>query len=290
MIQPRLSHRCPLLYAVLIGLFFLSLKGPSSVAAQSITWDRLADGLAVGVWNPILSCDEVSPLVVTVIDPTQYRFVVHYYRNEPLTDPPDIHEWQAKTGHDVVFNAGLFRENFAYLGLLYGQGKPLGGKRHPSWMGLFVAEPTRNGHPAGILDLAIDAFDEQQPGYTEAAQSLMLLDRTGKVRVKQTGKQSQQTIVAEQHDGRILVLKTTSPVSLHAIGECLHIAYPAVRQAMAMDGGSSSDIAISPVLHQAIEKVAGARSWMSLLNAGTTGHIGLPAVIGVSPRQSSTGR
>lgn len=290
MMWPRLSHRPPVLCAILLGLFFLSWNGPPSAAAQTITWDRLADGLAVGVWNPPPLCNEVPPLFVTDIDPKYYRFVVHYYRNEPVTDPIDIHEWQARTGHDVVFNAGLFRENFAYLGLLYGQGKALGGKRHPSWMGLFVAEPTGSGLPAGILDLAIDAFDEQQPAYSEAAQSLMLLDRTGKVRVKQTGKQSQQTIVAEQQDGRILVLKTTSVASLHAIGQCLHDAYPAIRQAMAMDGGSSSDISIRPALRQAVEKTAGARSWMSLLNTGTTGHIGLPAVIGISPRHGTTVR
>ena len=96
----------------------------------------------------------------------------------------------------MVFNAGLFRENFSYLGLLYGKGKPMGGKRHASWMGLFVAEPTAGGpSTAGILDLSIDSFDEQQPAYGEAAQSLMLLDRAGKVRVNQTGKIAQQPLL-----------------------------------------------------------------------------------------------
>lgn len=290
MIRPQLSYRFSVFCGVLTGLLFFSWGGPSLAAAQTITWDRLGDGLAVGVWNPPPSCGEVPPFVITDIDPKHYRFVVHYYRNEPVTNPLDIHEWQAKTRHDVVFNAGLFRENFSYLGLLYGQGKALGGKRHPSWMGLFVAEPTGSGHPAGILDLAVDDFDEQQPGYTEAAQSLMLLDRTGHVRVKQTGKQSQQTIVAEQHDGHILVFKTTSVASLHAIGQCLLKAYPAVRQAMAMDGGSSSEISISPALRQAVERSGGTHSWMSLLDTGTTGHIGLPAVIGISPRRGPIGR
>lgn len=270
---------------VLFGTFLLCLEGPAPAATPSIGWERLSEGLAIAVWNPSSACQDVPPLVALDIDPARYRFSVHHYRNEPVPDPLDIHEWQARTGHDLVFNAGLFRENFAYLGLLYGNGQPLGSKRHGSWLGLFVAEPTGpGGQAAGILDLAADPFDEQRPPYREAAQSLMLLDRAGRIRVKQTGKQAQQTIVAEQDNGHILVLKTTAATSLHAIGQCLHDIYPGIRQAMAMDGGSSSDLSVNPILLQAAGQTAGAHPWMSLLNAGTTGHIGLPAVIGISPR------
>ena len=275
--------------AIVAGLILVSLSHP--VSAQSILWDRPAEGLALGVWNPSPPCRDVPPMVVSDIDPLRYRISVHYFRNEPFLEPPDIHEWQRRTGHDLVFNAGLFRENFSYLGLLYTQGKSLGSKRHASWMGLFVAEPTEAGaSKAGILDLSLDPFDEQQPPYGEAAQSLMLLDRTGKVRVKQTGKQSQQTIVGEMRNGHILIMKTTEVASLHAIGRCLHEAYPQVRQAMAMDGGSSSDLLVSPALQKIIEKSAGAHPWMALLNAGPTGHIGLPAVIGISPRVNTSQR
>ena len=232
---------------------FLSSRSSHPASAQTIDWDHPGEGLAIGVWDPSSVCNDVPPLVVSEIDPLQYRISVHYFRNEPFEEPPDIHEWQRRTGHDMVFNAGLFRENFSYLGLLYAQGKPLGGKRHASWMGLFVAEPTETGTArAGILDLSIDPFNEQRPPYGEAAQSLMLLDRSGKVRVNPSGKQSQQTIVGEMKNGHILLMKTTEPVSLHAIGRCLHEAYPQIRQAMAMDGGSSSDVSISPALQKAV--------------------------------------
>ena len=273
---------------ILAGLFSIGSISHSA-SAPSIAWDRPADGLAIGIWDPSPLCRDVPPLVISEIDPQRYRISVHYFRNETLLEPPDIHEWQRRTGHDLVFNAGLFRENFSYLGLLYAQGKSLGGKRHASWMGLFVAEPTQAGASrAGILDLSTDPFDEERPPYSEAAQSLMLLDRTGKVRVKQSGKQSQQTIVAELQNGHVLIMKTTEVASLYAIGQCLHEAYPEVRQAMAMDGGSSSDLSISPTLQRAVEKTEGAHPWMALLNAGPTGHIGLPAVIGVSPRRNTS--
>jgi len=283
-------HRSfPLRSIILILTILFSLGEARPDTARVMAWDHLAEGLAVTIWNPPPACQDVPELIMLEIDPVHYRFSVHYYRQEPIPEPPDIHEWQARTGHDLVFNAGLFRENFAYLGLLYGNGQSLGSKRHGYWMGLFVAEPTgSDSRPAGILDLTIDSFDEQRPSYREAAQSLMLLDRTGKIRVRQTGKLAQQTIVAEQDNGRILVLKTTAVTSLYAIGHCLREGYPNIRQAMAMDGGSSSDLSISPALLQAAEQTSGRHPWASLLNTGPTGHIRLPAVIGISPRQQDS--
>ena len=273
--------------AILAGLAVVASLGHAASDQPAITWDRPAEGLAIGVWDPSPLCDDVPPLLVSDIDPLRYGISVHYFRNEPFREPPDIHEWQRRTGHDLVFNAGLFRENFSYLGLLFAQGKSVGSKRHAFWMGLLVAEPTEaDAARAKILDLSVDPFDEQRPPYREAAQSLMLLDRTGKVRVKQSGKQSQQTVVAELENGHILVIKTTEVASLHAIGQCLHEAYPHIRQAMAMDGGSSSDLSISPALQRAVEKTAGAHPWMALIDPGPDGHIGLPAVIGISPRRN----
>jgi len=282
----HLSSRSFLIQAAFLFTAILLCPGVARAAADPVMeWDQLAEGLALAVWNPPATCPDLSPFIVLEIDPTQYRFSVHHYQEEPVSFPPDIHEWQARTGHDLVFNAGLFRENYAYLGLLYGKGQPLGSKRHNHWMGLFVAEPTASdSQTAGILDLAVDRFDEERPSYREAAQSLMLLDRTGKIRVRQTGKRAQQTILAERNNGHIVLLKTTSVTSLYAIAQCLRDAYPSIRHAMAMDGGSSSDLSIRPGLRLAAEQLSGAHPWASLLNSGPTGHIGLPAVIGISPR------
>ena len=275
----------------LLGIIFVMLSGPSTSSGQTLTGDRLGNGLSISVWDPHTQCPDVAPLVAIEIDPDRYRFTVHHYQQDGLTEPPDIREWQEQTGHDLVFNAGLFRENYAYLGLLYGNGRSLGSKRHTTWLGLFAAEPAedRSSRRARVLDLTYDTFDEQHVPYREVAQSLMLLDRTGKVRVRQTGKRAHQTLVAEQGDGHLLVLKTTEAASLYALGECLRDAYPSLRQVMAMDGGSSSDVSVSPSLREATSKMAGTHSWIPLLEGGITTHIGLPAVIGISPRRDQTG-
>lgn len=282
---PHLQKVFRVVTALVVGVLLLPYQPTEDVLAQSVSWNRLAEGLSIGLWTPSDACPDVAPLIVADIDPVRYRFAVHYYRNESFGEPLDINEWQMKTGHVLLFNAGLFQENYTYLGLLYGRGVALGGKRHSTWMGLFVAEPTVSGKPAaGILDLAHDAFNEGEPSYGEAAQSLMLLDRSGKIRVRQSGKQAQQTIVAESRAGHILVFKTTESTTLHDIGRCLRDAYPNVRLAMAMDGGSSSDISISSTLRKDLASSTQSSSWVNLLNLGPNGHLPLPAVIGISPR------
>jgi len=274
----------------ILGIIFVIFNGLSTTTAQTLIGDQLGDGLSISIWNPQAQCSDVAPLIAIEIDPNRYRFTVHYYQQDGLTDPLDIRQWQERTGHDLVFNAGLFRENYAYLGLLYGNGRSLGSKRHTTWLGLFVAEPADDrSRRARVLDLSYDTFDEEQVLYREVAQSLMLLDRTGKIRVRQTGRRAHQTLVAEQGNGHLLVLKTTEVVSLHALGECLRDAYPSLRQVMAMDGGSSSDVAVSPSLRQALSEMAGLHTWVPLLEGSTTTHVGLPAVIGISPRQKQAG-
>jgi len=273
-----------------LGIIFILLSGPSMAMAQILTGDQLGNGLSISVWNPPTQCPDVAPLIAVEIDPDRYSFTVHYYQQDGFSDPLDIRQWQERTGHDLVFNAGLFRENYAYLGLLYGNGRSLGSKRHATWLGLFVAEPAADrSRRARVLDLTFDTFDERQVPYREVAQSLMLLDRTGKIRVRQTGKRAHQTLVAEQSNGHLLVFKTTEVVSLYALGECLRDAFPSLRQVMAMDGGSSSDIAVSPSLRQATSKLDGLHSWMPLLEDSIATHVGLPAVIGISPRREQAG-
>jgi uncharacterized protein YigE (DUF2233 family) len=293
MVRDNSFHRSFLFTPVarfLLGIIFVMFSGPSMTTAQPLAADHLGDGLSISVWNTQAQCSDVAPLIAVEIDPNRYRFTVHYYQQDGFSDPLDIRQWQERTGHDLVFNAGLFRENYAYLGLLYGNGRSLGSKRHAIWLGLFVAEPAEDrSRRARVLDLTFDTFDERQPPYREVAQSLMLLDRTGKVRVRQTGKRAHQTLVAEQGNGHLLVLKTTEEVSLHVLGECLRDAFPSLRQVMAMDGGSSSDVAVSPSLRQATSEMAGLHAWIPLLDGSTTTHVRLPAVIGISPRQKQAG-
>ncbi|MDF0664631.1 MAG: hypothetical protein P0119_01020 [Nitrospira sp.] len=269
---------------VLLQLLSLVLL-PVLCPAQDGSWERLSAGVMVSVWNPGDACPTVPSMLAVDIDPERTKFSVHHYAQEGFSEPLRIDEWQKRTGHHVLFNAGLFRENFTYLGLLYKDGRPLGSRRHSSWQGLFVAEPSASGlKKARILDLAAESFDEEQPHYREAAQALMLLDLTGKIRVRESGKHAYQTIIAEMETGHILLLKSLGAVRLYDIGRCFKDALPAVRQAMAMDGGSSSAVRILESLWDKGLRVQEHNSWKSLFGGSTGSHIPLPTVIGASPR------
>jgi uncharacterized protein YigE (DUF2233 family) len=250
----------------------------------------MTSGIMTALWDPAPSCPEIPPLLMVEIDPDRFRFSVHQFRDAGLTAPPTIADWQQQTGGYVLFNAGLFREDYSYLGLLMTEGRSLGGRRHHSWQGVFAAEPNESAQrKARVLDLAFDPFpaDSHQFPYREAAQSLMLLDRTGKPRVRATGKRAHQTIVAEDGAGKILILKTAGPASLYGLAECLRDTQPNIRQAMAMDGGSSSDVIASPELLSLVPERGKKQEWRSLLEGHATHHIGLPVVISVLPRAAA---
>jgi uncharacterized protein YigE (DUF2233 family) len=271
----------PLLFLALIAF------GPTpALSAADFSWDRLLEGLAAAMWEPRGTCVEegMAPMVVLKVDPARFRFATFHFRQEGLAAPPTILEWQEYTGAAVVLNAGQFLADYSYLGLLFKDGRSIGGKRHPSWHGLFVAEPLDHGlKQAGILDLSIERFTEMQPAYREAAQSLMLLDRRGQTRVRRSGRQAQQSIVAEYEDGSILLIKTTEETALWELANCLKAGFSGIRQALVLDGGSSSDLLVSP---ETLARVpgSGAAAWRSYIDGHGQRHIALPSVIGVFPR------
>jgi uncharacterized protein YigE (DUF2233 family) len=276
--------------ACAVTLVLLFAADPSGADAADPVWERMTSGIMTTLWDPAPACPEIPPLLMVEIDPDRFRFSVHQFRDAGRAAPATIMDWQQQTGGYVVFNAGLFREDYSYLGLLMTEGRSLGGKRHHSWQGLFAAEPTEPAQrKARVLDLAFDPFpaDSHQFSYREAAQSLMLLDRTGKPRVRSTGKRAHQTIVAEDGAGKIVILKTAGPASLFGLAECLREAQPNIRQAMAMDGGSSSDVIASPELLSLVPQHGKKQDWRPLLEGHATHHIGLPAVISVLPRAAA---
>lgn len=277
-----------------LGWWVLVLAGwtclataPAAAEAQEIQWEILSEGLAITLWESGDRCeDEVPAAVILKVDPGRVRFATYHFRDEGLPEPLAIRDWQRRTGAGVVVNSGLFLEDYSYLGVLLKNGRSIGGKRHPTWQGLFVAEPVQQGlKKAGILDLSVDHFSSEHPVYREAAQSLMLLDRKGKLRVRRSGRQAYQTVVGENEDGTILLIKTTAAVGLRELAECLRVGLPELRQAMALDGGSSSDLLLAPDL---LGKFKGERDpspWQGFVDGSGQRHIPLPSVIGIFPRR-----
>jgi len=269
---------------VLASVVWLDLDG---LGAEVLPWTRLSEGLAITLWDPAAQCRQmVPPLVLVDIDPERYRFAVFHYRDERLDAPLSLDEWQERTRATMLFNAGLFRPDYSYMGLLRKDGRLLSSKEHPQWKGLFVAEPvTRPAPNARVVDLAAEPFAGSRPAYREAAQALMLFDQSGRPRVRRSEKRAQQTAVAETRNGHLVVIKTTSDVALWDLAQCLAEKRPELLHAMAMDGGSSSDLRLTETTAAGREISPAGATWQPFMN-GTAGvHIPLPTVIGVFPRE-----
>lgn len=272
-----------------LAVMCLCLPAASHATAPAeLTWDRLQEGLDLAVWNPEDRCEGVPALFIVKVDPKRFRFSTYHFADEGMAEPLTIQDWQRRTGSSVLFNAGLFRNDYSYLGLLLKDGRSLGTKPHPHWQGLFVAEPTHalkgGSRKARVIDLAAEPAAGRNPPYREAAQSIMLLDRSGKPRVRHSGKRAQQTVVGEDQGGRILIIKTTDPVALWELAVCLRDGPLGIALAMAMDGGASSDLFIDTNLLRNLRN-GETEARRAVVDGSGGGHIPLPSVIGVFARK-----
>src|SRR5947199_237479 len=73
----------------------------------------------------------------------------------------------------------------------------------------------RGRRAARVLDLARDPVDPERPAWREVAQSFMLFDEGGTVRVKKTSQIAARTIVGEDHEHRLVVITTEGSYTLY---------------------------------------------------------------------------
>lgn len=179
------------------------------------------------------------------VDPDLFIMRPFHFRDQGQTQPLTLKQWMDKTGANLIFNAGQYYPDYSYMGFLMSNGRIIRKRMHPLFQGMFVAEPFDvTGPRAKILDLAEDPFDPSVPGYMEAAQSFMLFDKHGAIRVRRTSNMAYRTVLAEQRDGKILIAVTRVPFTLWELAKALLDGPFPVKQAISMDGGDEAQIAI----------------------------------------------
>lgn len=216
-------------------------------------------------------------------------FVAHTYQGEGLTGPMHIEEWAKKLGAPVVFNAGQFDQKMHHLGWLKGAGAWLEPGRKSSFKGLFVSGPMGGASPAGgqlpwsqIVDLAHDDAGVATL-YDNVIQSMMLIDQSAQVRVRESELSACRTVLAQDDQGRMLVIVSEGAVTLHDFAEWLPHSGLHIVRAMNLDGGAESQMAI----HTGATQVAlfGKYGHERLLTIRpSVAEAPLPAVIAIVPR------
>ena len=146
-------------------------------------------------------------------------------------------DWRKETRALAVVNAGQYLPDRSYLGLLISNGQKRG-RLASKPEALFVAEPDDPALPkARVLDLRYTAFDPQASPYRQVAQSLMLLDRFGHIRVRRSPRVAHRTAVAEDKAGRIALIITEGGHTLWEFAYFLAGTELNLREVMCMDGG-----------------------------------------------------
>jgi hypothetical protein len=172
-------------------------------------------------------------------------FVPHHFAKDNMPNPAPIEDWSAKLGAPIVFNAGQFDEKLNHLGWLKGDGTWLFDDRKVQWKGLLVSGPVEGGAFSGVIDLE-HANANIADGYRNAVQSMMLLDETAQVRVRDTDKTACRTVVAQDKDGRMLILVSEGAITLADLARWVGDEKSlGIVRAMNMDGGIEAQIAIS---------------------------------------------
>lgn len=227
-----------------IALFFLLglliCWGPQALA-EGISWVELRPGMEFGFLSAEKTARSGSGRIACLrLDPDHLRFKVLAAPKGKAGYTAGL--WRQKTGALAVFNAGQYAADLSYLGLLVTGGKARG--RLASNLGaLFAAEPRDPSLPlARIIDLRYTPFPVADNPYGEAAQSLMLVDRFGAVRVRKSPKVSHRTLVAEDAQGRIMVMVTEGGHTLWELADFLRKRKLGLREIMCMDGGGESQL------------------------------------------------
>jgi hypothetical protein len=94
-----------------------------------------------------------------------------------------------------------------------------------------------------VLDLDRDTLDPRT-GWKEVAQSFMLFDREGGARVRRSDQVANRTVVAEDQEGRMVLVTSEGGYTLRDLVTVLREAPLGLTHAMAMDGGHEAQLCV----------------------------------------------
>jgi len=237
------------LFAIVLAAL-LTVPAPATPQTEPSgppAWKTLAPGLELSMRDGGEACRKGSSRIAVVrLDPARWRFDLFHQSGEDGAGPADIDGWQRRTGATVMFNAGQYTPRRVHLGLFVKNGRNYGTGLHKSWKGILVAEPEgRSGAPrAAIVDLDHDPFDPATTPYRVAVQSFMILDRSGRKRVRHSDWHANRTVVAADRNGRLLVVHTEGAYTLWDLADWLGRADLGVTQALSMDGGFEAQLCV----------------------------------------------
>jgi len=199
-------------------------------------WQPLAPGLEHGIYRPPGGAE----LHVVRIDPTRYRFRVHYHPGAPQT----LDGWRAELDGAAAFvNASFFTSEHTILGVAVIDGVVYG-RALVNQGGMFQVigdavrvrstrlEPYQSGEP---LDQAVQAYP------------MLVVEGEALIAERTRNEQTRRTVVAQDRRGHILLLATAeSGLTLNELASYLAHTDLDIDNALNLDGGSSTMLYLTP--------------------------------------------
>ena len=216
--------------------------------SQGARWKELAPGLEFGMLHGEPYCRRGSAAIAVLrMDPERVKLRVHHYTQNRDKRLLDVVEWQRHTRAVAVFNAGQFYPDFRYMGLLASGGRWLSKRPHPGYQALLVADPLRDEErsSARVLDLSGESNDPDSVPWREVAQSFMLFDSTGTLRVRRSERIANRTAVGEDRIGRLLIMVSEGSYTLADFAHVLQKSRLHLTHAMSMDGGREAELVVT---------------------------------------------
>jgi uncharacterized protein YigE (DUF2233 family) len=255
--------------------------GVASFTHSPPQWQEIGRGLNFTQVEVKRGDEVVTKIAVAKIDPASNAFRVFH------GSPQAITAWQKDLQAPIVFNGSFYQSDGKPCGLLITDGKPLGPSQNRQMRGMFVAEPKGMSPDlprATILDLLTTPIDPKKLPWSQGVQSFpLLLDYKGKIRVKDTHKKANRTVIATDRNGNILVFNTSNRFfSLYEFAEFLKGSSFNIDSALNLDGGTEAQLLIMTKDLQFFSPLSWETSIGTILDEK---HYRLPTVVGVFPRR-----
>jgi uncharacterized protein YigE (DUF2233 family) len=267
---------------VVLGWLWAVLPvGAAGLTHTSPEWQAIGKGLAFTRVQVLKDYAVATELAVVKIDPASNAFrVIH-------GAPQSITAWQKTLGAPIVFNGSYYKRDGKPCGLVISDGNAIGPINNRQMRGMFVAEPkglSPDLPRATILDLLTTPVDPKKLPWKEGVQSFpLLLDYKGKIRIKDSDKRANRTVIAADRNGNILVFNTSNRFfTLHQFAEFLKGSQFNIDSALNLDGGTEAQLYIKTKDFDFFSPPSWENSIGNLIDEQK---FWLPTVIGVFPRK-----
>lgn len=269
---------CLLLFWCCVGAPPLTAGGWGHSPPQ---WRQLGRGLSFAEIQVKHDEEVVETLAVVRVDPVYNAFRVFHHT------PQSIAAWQKELAAPLVFNASFYDKEGRPCGLILSNDTILGPLRNPQMRGMFVAEPKGMSPDlprATILDLIAAPINPRNLPWSQGVQSFpLLLDSKGRVRVRNSDKTAQRTVIATDRHGNILVINTTDRYfNLYNLARFLKDSSLEIDTALNLDGGLEAQLYIKT---KEVEYLSPSAWRTRLGNLLDQKQFWLPTVVAVFPRQ-----